>query len=525
VLPVEVVPATHVRAFAFAGVALCADAALAATPPAPGAPARVARSLGWAARLAALGADLLPLPMVHDLGWLLVEGGAFAFSALSDAAGGWSAAERALRVAYQNRALAPIARAPWFARVHRAAGGAAADDVVVRFLEIAGARIAAAGAGAAAAPLVPAARAAPRDLRALAQSLAPPPWDLRGASAEIAALLPAPPGEEPLAAWLRAAAAALERADPRNLLDAADELELAHLPAFATPAQRLGARRLAALEAAIPPFARRHVARAHEAAASADTALPDDGTFPQGGLAELATRGTLENLVRTELVYAGEEAAPGLDWLTLRYLENELLYYRREEGQLRRARRTLWLALVLGPDLDARLAGEPHPPGAYLEALLVAAGRSARALFAGDALELRVAVWGASGPGGDAERTGRAERLALALRDGARAAPPIDARATPPAPAALRAPGRRTHVVRFGSGEGGRAGAAERRAHRDAGVALTVVSLDPDPTGAAARAADTSGGTADAFLDARRPLAAQLGPARDEILERLLAPQ
>jgi hypothetical protein len=508
---VEVVPATHVRAFALAGVAHCADAALAATPPAAGAGARLARSLGWAADLAALGADLLPLPMVHDLGWLLVESSGFGFSALSDAPAGWSAAERALRVAYQNHALAPLARAPWFAAVHRAASGAAADEVVVRFLEIAGARIAA--AAPAAAPLAPAARATPRDLRALAQSLAAPPWDLAGATAEIAALFPPPPGEEPLAEWLRAATDALARADPRNLLDAADQFELAHLPAFATPAQRLGARRLAALEAAIPPFAPRRLPRTPEAGAAADTALPDEGTFPQGGLAELTTRGTLENLVRTELVYAGEQAIPGVDWLTLRYVENELLYYRREEGQLRRARRTLWLALVLGPDLDARLAGDAHPPGAYLEALLVAAGRSARALFARDSLELRVAVWGAPGPGGDAERTGRAQRLALALRDGARTTPAIDSRAAPPPPAALHTAGRRVHVVRFGCGDTARADVDERRAHRDAAVALTVVSLDSDPA------------HADAVLDSRRPLAPQLGAARDAIVERLLAPR
>ena len=125
-----VVPASHLRALVLAGIELSADSALSAAPAGPAARERLARSLGWAAHLASAGAALLPLPLVHDLGWLLLDGASLSLSAVSVAPERWSPAERAHRVGYQRGVLVPLLRAPWFDEVRRAALDAAAVDAV-----------------------------------------------------------------------------------------------------------------------------------------------------------------------------------------------------------------------------------------------------------------------------------------------------------------------------------------------------------------------------------------------------------
>lgn len=67
------------------------------------------------------------------------------------------------------------------------------------------------------------------------------------------------------------------------------------------------------------------------------TSLDDSGMYPQGGLDEISNRGSIENLVRTELVYVDKESE--VDLFTMRYLENELLYYTRDEAVLMRKNR------------------------------------------------------------------------------------------------------------------------------------------------------------------------------------------
>ncbi len=74
-----------------------------------------------------------------------------------------------------------------------------------------------------------------------------------------------------------------------------------------------------------------------------------------GGLTELTNRGSLENLVTSQLIYI--EPGPEINVFDVRYLEGELLYYLRDEGSLRRKRRTVHLIF----DLDA--AFEWKSPG------------------------------------------------------------------------------------------------------------------------------------------------------------------
>lgn len=83
----------------------------------------------------------------------------------------------------------------------------------------------------------------------------------------------------------------------------------------------------------------------------APTALEDDSAYPVGGFSSLTTSGTPENLVTSELIYMEQGDAPDLrpDLFDVRFVENELLYYARDESVAVRRKRTL--VLVFDPSL------------------------------------------------------------------------------------------------------------------------------------------------------------------------------
>src|SRR5690606_24684127 len=122
----------------------------------------------------------------------------------------------------------------------------------------------------------------------------------------------------------------------RALLGPEDIFVIRHFDTLGSRAQRLTARQIGEAEegmGAPPP----PPAQWRREAPQVVVELDDAGYFPQGGLDELATRGSIENLVRSELIYLDPEQHP--DLFTLRFVENELLYYTRDEGQLMRRSR------------------------------------------------------------------------------------------------------------------------------------------------------------------------------------------
>lgn len=56
------------------------------------------------------------------------------------------------------------------------------------------------------------------------------------------------------------------------------------------------------------------------------------GNYPVGGISELSNRGSLENLLRSELVYS--ELDEEINLFEVRYVEGELLYYQRDSNQI-----------------------------------------------------------------------------------------------------------------------------------------------------------------------------------------------
>lgn len=78
------------------------------------------------------------------------------------------------------------------------------------------------------------------------------------------------------------------------------------------------------------------------------TITEDTSSYPVGGFSSITTRGSMENLVPSEL--AGMEDGEEIDLFDVRYTENELLYYTRDESAF--VRSTRFVFVVLHGSLD-----------------------------------------------------------------------------------------------------------------------------------------------------------------------------
>lgn len=109
-------------------------------------------------------------------------------------------------------------------------------------------------------------------------------------------------------------------------------------------AERQVLRAARALEERLP----RHRPRPRLRHGDVSTRILDENTYPVGGFASLATRGSIESLLHSQLAYMEEGQQP--DLFDIKFLRDELLYYARDENQFRRRRRTF--VFVLYPELD-----------------------------------------------------------------------------------------------------------------------------------------------------------------------------
>ncbi|MEQ8820668.1 MAG: hypothetical protein RLY93_10510 [Sumerlaeia bacterium] len=142
-----------------------------------------------------------------------------------------------------------------------------------------------------------------------------------------------------------------------RLLQDEDIFELNHWEALSTDHLRIGCRqiieanrRLGALD--------KHAVAIIEPEADTETAFVDETHYPMGGLAELTNRGSFENLVLSELIYM--EKGKEISLFDLRFVEGELLFYVRDEGALRRKRRTIHLILDLGDAFTVKSRGHDY---------------------------------------------------------------------------------------------------------------------------------------------------------------------
>lgn len=364
---------------------------------------RARRALKWYREVVGRGARPVLFSLVYDLGWLLLEGDSFPFRSLVDLAA-WPADERETRLAYESRFLNAVLHDASVRRASEAiAKDPSRDDLLARAISLVLRPLLESEPAPGSVALNP----------VLLRELAPrghvdPEQDSRRWT-ELAG---------PEHAHVKELASSLEKVlvqlGDRPVFAADDLAEIEHWSAYKRAAQRLAGRRVAARAAALPPFDPRR-ARVHEDAEQ-ETELPDAGYYPEGGFSELATKGSLENLLPSELIYFGEKAydrpepplspgagpSPGTpgpgaaaqgqapDLFALRYLEHETLFYKRDSGQLQRVRRTVHIAVAPDQGLRIKLPWHPDALAVVLYGLFVRLVEDLDRVFPRDALRVEI---------------------------------------------------------------------------------------------------------------------------------------
>ena len=358
---------------------------------------RLGRAARWYGELVGRGYEGLPFAAVFDLGTLLLEGPAVPLG-VREQFDLYPGHERARRVRYGAGYLGAATERPWFLRAHDLiVASQAPDDAVVFALE------------SLLAPL----DAAREDGLVLQPARFPQlPWGrLAREVTEAEPLVAYRESRDRFEAWSREEAGAeadllgreldgfAARAGMRGaraLLGEVELFELKHIDKLDTRERRLAARQLRRAELLLGEVDLSAMGRPPEVA-EVDTDLEDEGTYPSGGLGGLSTRGTWENLVRSELVYMGEKGE--VDLFAVRMAENELLFYTRDGGTLRRRRRRVHLVLERDADLGVKFPEHPLPVDRLLEGLLASLIRDLLEAFEGDACRIEVHQ---RGPGAEA---------------------------------------------------------------------------------------------------------------------------
>lgn len=319
--PVEVLRGEAARDYVLGSLVDCArhpDDLLALVPPA----------LGWYRQLVLSGL-ILPFAVVLDLGHLLLDGPDFRFR-------GWfnmnrsadTGSDRTLHEAYETEVLVRRLQEASFPRLRRLIRDNATPDLaLVHTLGLL---------------LRPVALALPRPV-----ALELPPSleaGLDGLDPAVARhrFEEAPARRGLLAEQFAAVVAAAPQLSLDRRLRAEDFYEIEHIRVFPLESLREVARRIKATERLLGP-PRTTTTRRLRARALAETRLNHVGTYPVGGIAELTTRGPLENLLPSELMYLEPEAP--IDPFLVRFAENDLLRWLRDGSVLRLMRRSVVFVL------------------------------------------------------------------------------------------------------------------------------------------------------------------------------------
>lgn len=391
------------------------------------------RALRWFRHLQAFGYEAIPFFAVHDVGHLLLHGDSFAFRAVTDL-DKWTEAERPLRLAYENRFLNALRSDTRFRRLvlllarHRDEDEKL-DALVQRSLEIL---------------FAPARSERLEENPSVNPALLRETGDLAGA--DIAAARARFEAGHPglLLALLGAfVAKQASRLEIPRLLHEEDFFELAHWEALDRPHRRLFARKVQELVTATGPIDVLRTGVRVESQEAA-TLVQDEGTYPTGGIGEITTHGSLENMVRSELVY--REDGGEIDLFALRWAEGDLLFYTRDSGALHRKRRTL-VFLIEAHGLRVKDPRHAVSRAVLAYSLIARCFEDLLDLFGGEGARADLRVIAARPTDADHEEAALfGMRLKEAMRRGdahAAVEPAVD-------PASVVDPRRRTFVVAVG---------------------------------------------------------------------------
>lgn len=219
-------------------------------------------------------------------------------------------------------------------------------------------------------------------------------------------------GEQPLLDQALDALVRCFRRVPRPLR-ASDVLVLGQLELLERRSDRLALSQVIASAELLARGLPKRIRNTRRRAGHVSTRLLDDSAYPVGGFSSISTRGSIENLVTSELALM--EDGDEVDLFDVRLMEGELLYYTRDETAFVRARRHLVLTLSAGL-LQVRYRDEGLPFQRPVLALgwVVALARVLVRWLAGEDLLLQILL-------PPEESDTEANLLRLALADGLQA--------------------------------------------------------------------------------------------------------
>lgn len=310
-------------------------------------------ALDWLLLVWSEGHDHVPLFLIHDLGHLLLRGRDLRFTS-SKYVATWDDDERQTRLAYEDRVVARWATDPSVIEAHVAVAGMPAD---LRATAVAHA------CSLALAPLLlplDLVRGNPAHVRALADTV------------EVREILSAADKIRARAGdvWRNVTLALVEQCLPiltsRRLFGDAELWDIAHLPDVPSESARRALREVHGAAALVGPAAAGALSslrRAREVPLDEEQA----DTYPTGGFDAVSTKGAFENLVRSEVAYVGAGVDTGelragerpVDLFDVRFAENELLFYTRDESPLLEDRRVVSLVVDRAAELRHKLPELP----------------------------------------------------------------------------------------------------------------------------------------------------------------------
>lgn len=173
----------------------------------------------------------------------------------------------------------------------------------------------------------------------------------------------------------------------KELLKGEDLFELENWEVLDTEAKRIGSRQISEVERRLGEVRLPRV-KLRQEAMEVETDFDDDTTYPTGGFSGLTNRGSFENLVRSELVYMGEGHPISL--FEMRFVENELLFYLRNDGVMRRKRRFIHFFIDLDAVFHAKSPGHEYPFSTLSQGLIVRVVRDLMQAFEDDAITLNI---------------------------------------------------------------------------------------------------------------------------------------
>ena len=178
----------------------------------------------------------------------------------------------------------------------------------------------------------------------------------------------------------------------RSQLNDADVFLATHVTSLKQLAARVALQQVADEAQALDEVLPRRLKLGSFDDGDAPTRLLTESAFPVGGFSSLTNVGSMENLVTSELMFMDSES-DGPDLFDVRFAQNELMFYARDEAvAVRRQRVISWvldLSMTAARTLDA---GQRHQRSVVGVALMVVAIRRLLEAFSSEALQFEVVV-------------------------------------------------------------------------------------------------------------------------------------